>query len=239
VAGGGTADDRDYYYNDRWQLLVEVKDGTAYAIYHWHPFYIDALAARMRAADTHFFMHDANYNVTAAVLDDSTNPVVERYAYTAYGEVTVLDDDFSDDDNQESDIGNTHLYTGRERDRESGLQLNRARFYAAHLGRWVNRDPIGYRGSPYNLYEYARGAPIVATDAYGKFPWWLIVFPFLEGCRRAAPPAISRQLRRVQPVNRTGPAGRMKTDDCRTAAWAEIRQRCWQLADLGANTLVE
>jgi hypothetical protein len=28
----------DYYYNDRWQLLTEVKNGSAYAIYHWHPF---------------------------------------------------------------------------------------------------------------------------------------------------------------------------------------------------------
>jgi RHS repeat-associated protein len=158
---GGTADDRDYYYNDQWQLIVEVKDGSAWAIYHWHPFYVDALAARMRASDTHFFLHDANYNVTAAV-DDSGNAVVERYSFTAYGEVTVLDADFtldSDGGDGLSDIDNQHLYTGRERDSETGLQLNRHRFYAAHLGRWVNRDPIGYNGSPYNLYEYAMGYP--------------------------------------------------------------------------------
>ena len=34
----------------------------------------------MRASEAHFFLHDANFNVTAAV-DDSDNSVVERYGY--------------------------------------------------------------------------------------------------------------------------------------------------------------
>ncbi len=58
---------RDYYYNDQWQLLTEVEDSVVKTIYQWHPFYIDALATRMRESDTHFFLHDANYNVTAVV----------------------------------------------------------------------------------------------------------------------------------------------------------------------------
>jgi RHS repeat-associated protein len=172
VAGGST-EDRDYYYNDQWQLIVEAKGGSAYAIYHWHPFYIDALATRMRASDTHFFLHDANFNVTAAV-DDSGNAVAERYSYTAYGEVAVLDADFAVDTDG-TDIGNTHLYTGRERDPETGLQLNRHRFYAAHLGRWLNRDPIGYEGSPYNLYEYVNGMPIGGLDPEGLFTFYELI----------------------------------------------------------------
>ena len=51
-------------------------------------------------------------------------------------------------------IGNELLYTGRRRDPETGLQLNRNRFYAAGLGRWVHRDPIGYWGGDNNLYGY-------------------------------------------------------------------------------------
>jgi RHS repeat-associated protein len=163
----------DYYYNERWQVITEVKDGSAYAIYHWHPFYEDALAARMRAGDTHFFLHDANFNVTAAI-EDSTNNVVERYAYTPYGEVTVLNADFTLD-NDGTDIGNTHFYTGRERDPETGLQLNRNRFYAGYLGRWLQRDPIGYFGSPYNLYEYVHSSPLNSVDPSGMVfhcaPW--------------------------------------------------------------------
>ncbi len=109
-------------------------------------------------------MQDANFNVTA--VTDDTGAVVERYAYTPYGEVTVLDDDFSADSDGKSDISNEHLYTGRRRDPETGLQLNRNRFYAAGLGRWVNRDPIGYRGGP-NLYEYVNGMPLDGLDPSG------------------------------------------------------------------------
>jgi hypothetical protein len=56
----GTGADHDYYYNDQWQLLTETNGSTVKAIYHWHPFYVDALAVRMRTDDTHYFTHDAN-----------------------------------------------------------------------------------------------------------------------------------------------------------------------------------
>jgi RHS repeat-associated protein len=53
----------------------------------------------------------------------------------------VLDPSFAVDANGFSDIGNTHLYTGRERDPETGLQFNRFRPYGSHVGRWTTRDP--------------------------------------------------------------------------------------------------
>ncbi len=178
---GGTTDDVDYYYNDRWQLLTEVKDGSVEAIYQWHPNYIDALNLRMRSSDMHWFLHDANFNVTAA-MDDSTGAVVERYAYTPYGEVTVLDPDYSADADGISDIGNTHFYTGRERDPETGLQLNRNRYYAPHLGRWLTRDPIGYEGRSSNLYDYVRSSPIGWVDPQGLQYIQLYPCMFPEDC---------------------------------------------------------
>ena len=181
-------DTHDYYYNDQWQLLTEVKDGSVEAIYHWHPFYVDALALRMRSSDTHFFLQDASYNVTSAVAD-ATNAVVERYAYTPYGEVTFLSESFSVI--ADSAIHSVHLYTGRERDLETRLQLNRERFYASHMGRWVTRDPLITNwdvsiefliGTPEHncLYNYVGNAPIGSLDPSGmieikqpcgKFTW--------------------------------------------------------------------
>jgi len=63
-------------------------------------------------------------------------------------------------------IGSELRFTGRRTDPETGLQLNRYRFYASHLGRWINRDPILYWGGP-NLYEYVRGNPTIALDPTG------------------------------------------------------------------------
>ncbi|HBO45409.1 MAG TPA: hypothetical protein DD670_16050 [Planctomycetaceae bacterium] len=40
-------------------------------------------------------------------------------------------------------------------------------YYNPSLGRFVSRDPIGYEGSPGNLYEYVGGRPNQLTDALG------------------------------------------------------------------------
>jgi RHS repeat-associated protein len=176
--GGGTIDvPTDYYYNEQWQLLEERYNGDVdpRAQYVWHPYYIDALAVRYWDSDTdgsyggtnegaQYYCQDANYNVTA--VTNSLGTVLERYNYTPYGEVTFLDQIFAPLSTQASAIGNTHLYTGRERDPETGLQLNRHRYYASHLGRWLTRDPIGY-GEGANLYLYVHTRPTTSVDANG------------------------------------------------------------------------
>ena len=45
------------------------------------------------------------------------------------------------------EISNPYTYTGRRFDIESGLYYYRNRYYDAGLGKFVNRDPIGYVGS--------------------------------------------------------------------------------------------
>ena len=169
-----------YYYNEQWQQLEERKevsgaeDPDPLSQYVWHPYYIDALAVRYYDANTsgtqvrHWYQQDANYNVTA-VIDDTGAPL-ERYSYTPYGEVTFLDQYFAQLSTQVSAIGNTHLYTGRERDPETGLQLNRHRYYASWLGRWLTRDPIGYDGSDSSSkfsFTGARRCKVLSRHALG------------------------------------------------------------------------
>ena len=129
-------------------------DADGKIVFVYHPHYVDAIAVRYWNKDgssgnvleeEHYFLQDANFNVTAVI--DNTGAVIERYAYTPYGEVTILDLNFLAVSGNVSTISNEHLYTGRRQDPGApGLQLNRNRFYASGLGRWVNRDPIGYEG---------------------------------------------------------------------------------------------
>ena len=179
---GGSGDKRHFYYNRQWQVLVESVEDTssevADAMYSYHPQYVDAVAVRIRDADAHFYLHDANYNVTA--MTDDAGTVKERYSYTPYGKVKFLAADFSS--RGSSAISNEYLYTGRRLDPETHLQINRNRFYHQQLGRWVNRDPIGYDGSQWNLYEYVNGMPIRYVDPEGKKKWWWIFFPWMWGC---------------------------------------------------------
>lgn len=123
----------------------------------------------------------------------------------------MLDANFAVDADGVSDIGNTHFYTGRELDAETGLQLNRHRFYGSHIGRWLTRDPIGYDDRTHNLYLYTDGSPVTRVDPDGE--WWWIIIPILPalGCGKNPPPPLPPCVRVP------GAAGRMPSTP--TVGW--------------------
>jgi RHS repeat-associated protein len=114
----------------------------------WSPRYIDALILRDENTDSDgacddgrvYALADANFNVTALV--DTAGDVVERYLYSPYGAVTILDPDFTADADGASDYANTTLYTGREYDPQTGLMYYRARYYHAQLGRFAFQSEL-------------------------------------------------------------------------------------------------
>ncbi|MBS1891499.1 MAG: carboxypeptidase regulatory-like domain-containing protein, partial [Actinobacteria bacterium] len=61
---------------------------------------------------------------------------------------------------------NPFRFTGREVD-GAGLEYDRARYYDPTQGRFISQDPIGFAGSGTNLYLYAGGDPLDATDWSG------------------------------------------------------------------------
>jgi RHS repeat-associated protein len=75
------------------------------------------------------------------------------------------------------------LFTGKERDTETGLDYFGARFYSNQMGRWMSPDwadyptavPYAEFGDPQslNLYGYVRNNPMSHSDADGHSPdWW-------------------------------------------------------------------
>jgi RHS repeat-associated protein len=160
---------RRSYYNESWQELEVRKEASAgvedtdpMEQFVWHPYYIDALATRFYEATTagtqtqHYFTHDANFNITAAI--NTSGAVVERYDYTPYGEPFILEPNFSADPDG-TDIGNGYLYTGRYYDRAIGLYHYRHRTYDPVVGTFLTRDPIGYAGSQGICTSMCRGGP--------------------------------------------------------------------------------
>ena len=61
------------------------------------------------------------------------------------------------------------MFTSREYDGESGNYYFRTRVYNPKIGRFLQRDPIGYVDGM-NLYEYVGGNSINILDPYGL--WW-------------------------------------------------------------------
>jgi RHS repeat-associated protein len=105
--------------------------------------YIDEPVVR-KAAGTggtiHYYHRNQQYSITA--MTTSSGAVAERYAYTAYGQPTILN--ASGTVLTSSAFGNRYTYTGREWDETLGLHHFRARWMSPLAGRFLGRDPIGY-----------------------------------------------------------------------------------------------
>jgi RHS repeat-associated protein len=67
-----------------------------------------------------------------------------------------------------------YLFAGRRFENFSNLYNNRNRYYNPRHGRFLSKDPIGFR-SGNNLFNYANNSPILFTDPQGKW----IAYPLL------------------------------------------------------------
>ncbi len=111
------------------------------------------------------FCCNQQYSVTA--ITTSTGAIAERYAYTAYGQPTILNASGTPLSPQTSTLNSRYSYTGREWDATLGLHHFRARRMSPVAGRFLGRDPIGYEGSEWGLFELMGSSPITNQDPQG------------------------------------------------------------------------
>jgi RHS repeat-associated protein len=160
----------DAYYTAGWQMIEERVGGNVVRQYVWGVRYVDELVCRDADTDANgsldqklYAVHDANWNVTAIV--DSSGAVVERYAYTPYGERTIMTPGWA------ARGSSLYAWTAGHQalmlDGETGLYANRYRYLHPLLGRFTSRDPIGYVGGSMGLYEYVGSAPTRFGDPSG------------------------------------------------------------------------
>ena len=87
-----------------------------------------------------YYHRNQQYSIVG--LSDAAGALVERYAYTAYGELTILAPDRTL--RPTSSFVNRYTYTGREWDAGLSLYYFRARWLEPKAGRFIGRDPLGY-----------------------------------------------------------------------------------------------
>ncbi len=175
VYSGGLLDETQHHYLSLQNQVLEVRldsDTDAHKQFTWGSRYIDDLVLRERDTTGNgvlderlYALQDANWNITA--LSDTSGTIAERFHYDPYGKSTVLESDFTLDGDGVSDKDWEFRYTSREFDTETGLQYYRARYYHSGLGRFLSRDPIGFYGSPWNLYNYVSNDPLYFIDPFG------------------------------------------------------------------------
>ncbi|MFM6321527.1 MAG: RHS repeat-associated core domain-containing protein [Microcystis panniformis] len=118
---------------------------------------VDQVLAQESAGNVEWHLTD--HLGTVRDLVNNSGAVVNHFVYDSFGQVI-----------SESNpaIDTRYLFTGREFDKETGLQYNRARYYNQATGRFLSEDPIAFKSGDVNLYRYALNSPIKFNDPSGK-----------------------------------------------------------------------
>ena len=109
--------------------------------------------------DEEFFYH-ADGLGSSRLLTDIYGRVSDSYSYDGYGNLIAA-----------TGTGeNAYLFAGEQRDKETGLDYLRARYYDPFLGRFISADAYeGTLADPMSLHDYlyAHANPVVNTDPSG------------------------------------------------------------------------
>lgn len=142
------------YLYDGSDIFQEIENGTV-TVNYIRTLNIDEPLARVESDGTvRYYQTDALGSVIA--LTDETGVTTTRYAYTAFGSVTISGE-ISD---------NPFQYTGREND-GTGLYYYRARYYSPELQRFISEDPLRLKSGDINFFVYVKNNPIKFTDPKG------------------------------------------------------------------------
>src|SRR3989344_2504835 len=141
------------YYPSKDVIYTENSTGISATIYYYDDY---VLVARKDPDGKNYFYHP-NHLGSTDIVTNETGAVVEDIDYLPFGE-TQDDDRF--------------LFTGKEKDSESGLMYYGARYYNPSTMRLTQPDtmlPDIYDPQQLNRYAYARNNPQTYVDPSGHF----------------------------------------------------------------------
>lgn len=149
-----------YFINDGVNELAELNStGSRLRVYVTGRSTDDHVAMRDEVAGSgwHFFHTNHQGSSLFTTSAAAAGAIAQTFRYDAYGK------EYSTD----SATGNPFRFAGRYLDAETGLYYNRARYYSASLGRFLQVDPIGNKDD-FNLYAYVGNDPLNGTDPTGE-----------------------------------------------------------------------
>ncbi|MBV9007547.1 MAG: RHS repeat protein [Verrucomicrobia bacterium] len=150
-----------YRVYDGWDLLGEYLKGSANA--YWAYLY-GAGGIVKNLVTNNYYYQDASGSTTH--LANSSGTLIEAYRYDLQGTPVFLTPTGTLKTN--TSYGVRHLFTGQQWYNELKLYDLRNRYYLPDIGRFLQGDPIGFKGDATNLYRYCGNNPLTRSDPAGK-----------------------------------------------------------------------
>ena len=101
----------------------------------------------------------------ANLVTTQTWGVIQRYVYSPYGNIQILNSDWSATPTGTQPISD-YLYQGMTLDQVTGLYYARNRNYSPSLGVWISQDPLQYVNGA-NTYQMEMSGPVGSVDPEG------------------------------------------------------------------------
>ncbi len=142
------------YVYDGDRMIAECNaEGDTLRRYVYHPENGDLIRMSVIGQAKYYFLTDP-YGSVVAIADEAGN-IVERYAYDAFGNFIIRDDDGTI---ETSRVGNPFYFAGDRFDETTGLYIDSRRHYHPGIGRYLQPDPDGYDIAG-NSYTYMNNNP--------------------------------------------------------------------------------
>jgi RHS repeat-associated protein len=148
---------------DGWNLIEEIQSGSVTAAY-----LSGAGGLVKNLVSGNYYYQDASGSTSH--LGSGSGQLLEWYRYDLQGTpvfYNALNTQLST-----SNYSTRHLFTGQQWMSELGLYDLRNRFYSPDLGRFLQPDPIGFKGDPSNIYRYCGNNPVNRSDPSGLWLGW-------------------------------------------------------------------
>jgi RHS repeat-associated protein len=144
---------------DGWDLIEEYQSGNDVTV----RYLIGPSGVIKNLTSNNYYFQDGSGSTSH--LTNSIGTVLEWYLYDLQGTPLFLDP--NGNGLSDSAFGVRNLFTGQQWYTDIGLYDLRNRFYSPDIGRFLQPDPIGFRGDQTNLYRYGGNNPVTGRDPFG------------------------------------------------------------------------
>jgi RHS repeat-associated protein len=146
---------------DGWNLIEEYQAANQGAITARYLY-----GAAELVADTNLNYYYKDGSGSTSHVANSSGQLIEWYRYDLQGAPIFYNPNDTQRSPNQSGFGVRHLFTGQQWYSQLALYDLRTRLYSPDIGRFLQPDPIGFRGGN-NLYRSCGNNPVTRSDPFG------------------------------------------------------------------------